>query len=113
MTKKNLDGLKTYDGPNQSAKNLANLSGVTYNYPSMRMSTHKQLTKSLLFQMQDMHGNSKPVMLLTDSLRLLEALAIMFEDTPIVEVVDMILDDAYEKHAEIEAWREKHDKGSS
>ena len=100
MNKKNLDGLKNYDGPNQSAKNLANLSGATYNYPSMKMNTHKQLTKSLLFQMQDMHGNSKPVMLLTDSLRLIEALAIMFEDTPIVEVVDMLLDQAYAQYQE-------------
>ena len=113
MTKKNLDGLKTYDGPNQSAKNLCTLAGVQYTYPSMKMNTHKELVKSLLIQMQDFHGASKPVVLLTDSLRLLEALAIMFEDTPIVEVVDMILDDAYERHAEVEAWREKHDKGSS
>ena len=100
MTKKNLDGLKTYDGPNQSAKNLCNLSGVQYTYPSMKMNTHKELVKSLLIQMRDLNGDSKPVVLLTDSLRLLEALAIMFEDTPIVEVVDMILDEAYARHEE-------------
>ena len=100
MTKKNLDGLKTYDGPNQSAKNLCNLSGAQYTYPSMKMNTHKELVKSLIVQMRDLNGSSKPVVLLTDSLRLLEALAIMFEDTPIVEVVDMVLDQAYDMHKE-------------
>ncbi len=66
----------------------------------MKMNTHKELVKSLLIQMRDLNGSSKPVVLLTDSLRLLEALAIMFEDTPIVEVVDMILDEAYARHEE-------------
>ena len=100
MTWKNLDGQKTYDGPNQSAKNLATLSGNAYTYPNMKMSTHKELIGSLLIHMKDLHGSSRPVVLLTDSLRLLEALAIMYEDTPIVEVVDMILDDAYSNYEE-------------
>jgi len=96
----NLDGLKTYDGPNQSAKNLCTVSGSHYTYPGMKISTHSQIAKSLVMQIRELHGPSKPVVLLTDSLRLLEALAIMFEDTPIVEVVDMILDQAYANHEE-------------
>ena len=103
MTKKNqdsLDGMKLYDGQNQSARNLLLFSGKAYNYPNMRMETHRQLVKSLLFQMQDLHGNSKPIMLLTDSFRLIEVLAIMFEDTPLIEVVDMLYDMAHAMHEE-------------
>tara|TARA_A100000172_G_scaffold29345_1_gene17379 strand:+ start:238 stop:579 length:342 start_codon:yes stop_codon:yes gene_type:complete len=100
ITWKSLDGLKTYDGPNQSAKNLCDLSGVQYAYPNMKMSVHTRVAQSIVLDLKQLHGDSKPVVLLTDSLRLLEALAIMFEDTPIVEVVDMILDEAYARHEE-------------
>ena len=92
----NQDFQRTYDGPNQSARNLTTLSGKQYNHPNMRMETHREIFKSMLFHMKELHGESKPVVFLTDSLRLIEALAVLFEDTPIVEVVDMIYDMAHE-----------------
>ena len=48
--------------------------------------------------MKELHGESKPVVFLTDSLRIIEALAVLFEDTPLVEVVDMIYDMAHDMH---------------
>ena len=101
MTKKNQynqDFQKTYDGPNQSARNLTTLSGKQYSHPNMRMETHREIFKSMLFHMNERHGESKPVVFLTDSLRVIEALAVLFEDTPIVEVADTLYDMAYDIH---------------
>tara|TARA_R110002012_G_scaffold76887_3_gene194428 strand:- start:170 stop:505 length:336 start_codon:yes stop_codon:yes gene_type:complete len=106
MSKKNLDGQKTYDGLNQSAKNLVlfgALSGQGYANPGMKMTTLRTMIGNMKIEMESLMGTSKPVMILTDSLRLLEALAIKYEDTPIVEVVDMILDEAYENYQEKES----------
>ena len=94
----NQDFQKTYDGPNQSARNLTTLSGKQYSHPNMRMETHRAIFKSMLLHMKELHGESKPVVFLTDSLRIIEALAVLFEDTPLVEVVDMIYDMAHDMH---------------
>ena len=67
------------------------------------MTTLRTMIGNMKIEMESLMGTSKPVMILTDSLRLLEALAIKYEDTPIVEVVDMILDEAYENYQEKES----------
>ena len=106
MTKKNQDGQKTYDGPNQSAKNIAlfgAIAGQGFGNPGMKVSTMKTMMTSIKRQLAGLAGEAtKTTVILTDSVRLLEALAIKYGDTPIVEVVDMLLDEAYEAYAEKE-----------
>ena len=96
------DSQKTYDGPNQSARNLAlfgAIAGQGYANPGMRMKTMKDAMKSIKEQLENLAGESTHVtMIVSDSTRLLEALSIRYGDTPIVEVVDMLLDEAYELH---------------
>tara|TARA_R110002167_G_C12533353_1_gene639324 strand:+ start:502 stop:813 length:312 start_codon:yes stop_codon:yes gene_type:complete len=98
MTKKNLDGQKTCDGQSQGPKRLT-IYGNHIN-PQMRMKTLHEIARNTRMDMQNLHGLSLVAVTLTDSVLLLEALAIKYGDTPIVEVVNMLLDEAFENYEE-------------
>ena len=103
MTKKNLDGLdglRTYDGPSQSTKNLVNLSGIPFTYPSMSIRTHYQLLKSMRDSLRAMHGGSKMADLLDDSVALIDALQIKFDLMPVAEVMNATLNEAHDDYEE-------------
>lgn len=102
MIKKNQDGQNDLDGLSPSAKNLilfGTIAGTGFENPGMQMTTASKMLKSVKLQVEDLAGRpSQSVRILVDSMRLLEALAVKYGDTPIVDVVDMILDEAYELH---------------
>ena len=100
VVKKNPDFQKTYDGPNQSARNLTTLAGMQFNYPNMEMTTHTELIKSFHKHLETMYGESKMILVLNDTVRVLEALNVLFEFNPIAEVVNGIYDLAYESSSE-------------
>jgi len=107
MIKKNQDGQNDLDGLSPSAKNLilfGTIAGAGFENPGMQMVTASKMLKSVKLQVEDLAGRpSHSVRILTDSLRLLEALAIKYGDTPIVDVVDRLIDEAYELHEEATA----------
>ena len=98
MTKKNPDGLISCDGPSRVPKRLT-IYGNHIN-PQMRMKTLHEIARNTRMDMQNLHGLSLVAVTLTDSVLLLEALAIKYGDTPIVEVVNMLLDEAFENYEE-------------
>lgn len=98
MTKKNPDGLISCDGQSQGPKKFV-IYGDYIN-PRMKMKTLHTITRNVRMDMQALHGVSLAVVALTDSVQLLEALAIKYGDTPIVEVVDMLLDEAHDNYEE-------------
>ena len=92
---------KISDGRSQDAKKLILEGGLGFGNPGMKISTMKTMMSSIKRQVQDLSGEAtKTTVILTDSIHLLEALSIKYGDTPIVEVVDMLLDDAYETFKE-------------
>ena len=102
MIKKNQQpSQKISDGRSQDAKKLILEGGLGFGNPGMKISTMKTMMSSIKRQVQDLSGEAtKTTVILTDSIHLLEALSIKYGDTPIVEVVDMLLDDAYETFKE-------------
>ena len=98
MTKKNLDGQKTCDGQSQARRKLVMYG--SYINPQMKIKTLHEIARNTRMDMQNLHGLSLVAVTLTDSVLLLEALAIKYGDTPIVEVVNMLLDEAFENYEE-------------
>tara|TARA_R110000824_G_C15119302_1_gene667898 strand:+ start:213 stop:524 length:312 start_codon:yes stop_codon:yes gene_type:complete len=98
MTKKNPDGLISCDGPSRAPKKLM-IYGNHIN-PQMKIKTLHEIARNTRMDMQNLHGLSLVAVTLTDSVLLLEALAIKYGDTPIVEVVNMLLDEAFENYEE-------------
>ena len=95
MTKKNQDSQRTSDGPSPEV-----MSGGFAN-PGMRLSTIKMSLVNFKQVIERLAGEAtRTTVVLTDSVRLLEALAIRYGDTPIVEVADMLLDEANKHHEE-------------
>lgn len=103
MTKKNLDSLRTYAGPNQSARNLVEVAGIGFTYPAMSVQTHHLLLKNMREELQSIHGRSKLTDLLADSVALIDALQIKLRDMPIAECVDRLIDEAHEEQTRKES----------
>ena len=95
------DGRKTYDGPNQSAGNVSLFMAVAGNgfvNPNMGTNTLKKMLDHVKKSLMTLAGGeTKATLILTDSLHLLEALAIRFGDLPIAEVVDTLMTEGYEE----------------
>tara|TARA_R110002020_G_scaffold23449_2_gene77958 strand:- start:1145 stop:1666 length:522 start_codon:yes stop_codon:yes gene_type:complete len=106
MIKKNQQpSQKISDGRSQDTKKLIVEGGLGFGNPGMRISTMKTMMSSIKRQVQELSGEAtKTTVILTDSIHLLEALSIKYQDTPIVEVANMLLDDA---HDDYEASKEK------
>lgn len=96
MTKKNLDGQKNCDGQSQATRKLVMYG--SYINPQMKMKTLHQIARNTRMDMHELHGMSLVVVTLTDSVQLLEALAIKYGDTPITEVASMLLDEAHDNY---------------
>ena len=92
---------KTSDGQSQAVKSGGlKYPGIRLGTMGMILNSTKAAINNLLEELEFREG-TRATLILSDNIELVRALYIKYGDTPLVEVIDMLLDEAHDNHVKM------------